>query len=70
MKKTKLKPFEIFYDKQAQIYVAKDPDTRIASQGYSVPKAYNNLIEALRLCILTYQDIGERKKKGEKEGNR
>jgi len=57
MKKTKLKPFKIFFDKQTNIWIAKDLDTGYASQGDTKEEAINNLIEALRLVILTYFDI-------------
>jgi len=53
VKQTKLRPFKIYHDKQADIWVAKDLDTGYASQGETKTKAEANLIEALRLVILT-----------------
>jgi len=53
----KLKPFKLKYDKQVKMWVAQDVNTGYASQGESKEKATENLIEALRLVILTYQDI-------------
>ena len=62
-KKIKLKPFKIKYDKQVKMWVAKDVNTGYASQGETKEKATGNLIEALRLVILTYQDIRHFKEK-------
>ena len=65
MKKIKLKPFKIKYDKRVEIWVAQDVDTGYASQGETREEARENLIDALRLVILTYQDV---KESGEKYG--
>ena len=56
-KKIKLKPFKIKYDKQVKMWVAQDVNTGYASQGKTKGGAIENLIDALRLVILTYQDI-------------
>jgi len=55
-KQTKLRPFKIYYDKQADIWVAHDLDTDYASQAETKEKAKAALIEALRLVILTLLD--------------
>jgi len=58
-KKIRLKPFKIKYDKQVKMWVAQDVNTGYASQGETKERATENLIDALRLVILTYQDIKE-----------
>ena len=58
-KKIRLKPFKIKYDKQVKMWVAQDVNTGYASQGETREKAIENLIDALRMVILTYQDIKE-----------
>jgi len=58
-KRIKLKPFKLKYDKQVKMWVAKDVNTGYASQGETKEKAIENLIEALRLVILTYQDVSK-----------
>jgi len=53
-KKTTLRPFKIYFDKQADIWVARDLDTGYASQAETRERAEAALIEALRLVILTF----------------
>lgn len=53
----KLQPFKLKYDEQVKMWVAKDIDTGYASQGKTKERATENLIDALRLVILTYQDV-------------
>ena len=52
-----MKSFKIKYDRQTKTYAAIDPETGYASQGKTKIQAKANLIEALRLVILTYQEI-------------
>ena len=58
---TRLRPFRLKYDKQVAMWVALDLDTGYASQGETEKSAKENLIDALRLVILTYQDTESNK---------
>ena len=54
-----LKAFRIF--REGKTWVAHDPETTISSMGNTRKSAYDNLVEALRVVVLTYQDAGNKK---------
>ncbi len=50
----------VIVEREGDGYVALCPDVDVASQGYTVAEAHDNLIEALTLFFETASPLGDR----------